>query len=117
VLGFPAFGHLIPMLELSKKISKVHRVSFAVSEGILSQVVKRELFSSADFPNLKMIGIKDGYQYVDGEILSKEEVFQNLLTMVNKGCEDLIRALPGKSERVLDDSAVGKKFIFSQNIP
>ncbi|OQV15145.1 putative cis-zeatin O-glucosyltransferase [Hypsibius exemplaris] len=58
---FPAFGHIIPLLELAKKVSKFYRVTFAVSASKLPDFAKRELLQPTD--DVQLYGIAD--QVVD----------------------------------------------------
>ena len=58
-VGFPAYGHLIPLLELAKKTTKYHNVTFAVSAFRVADLKKRELIS--DVENcVTFYGIQDG---------------------------------------------------------
>ncbi|OQV22741.1 putative UDP-glycosyltransferase 71A15 [Hypsibius exemplaris] len=53
-------GHLIPLLELAKKIVPFHNVTFAVSECFVGEIQQKQLVPDGLFP---IIGIADGVQY------------------------------------------------------
>ncbi|OQV15142.1 putative UDP-glycosyltransferase 72B1 [Hypsibius exemplaris] len=58
IASFPAYGHIIPLYELAKKVGKHHRVTFAVSAPKLSDLVKREIVNASD--PVTLFGIEDG---------------------------------------------------------
>ncbi|OWA51846.1 putative UDP-glycosyltransferase 73E1 [Hypsibius exemplaris] len=58
-LNFPAFGHIIPLLELAKKTSRFHQVTFIVSACNHDQLLTRELIVP-DQTDVRVIALKDG---------------------------------------------------------
>ncbi|OQV17724.1 putative UDP-glycosyltransferase 72B1 [Hypsibius exemplaris] len=58
VVAIPAFGHIVPMLELAKKITRFHRVTFAVSASKVIQMKDRDMLNENDA--LAIHSIPDG---------------------------------------------------------
>ena len=57
----PTYGHLIPMLELARKLGHHHQVTFAVSAKIANQLPERGLYnSSVEWNTVKIVAINDG---------------------------------------------------------
>lgn len=57
---YPAFGHIIPMLNLAKKISSVHLTTFAVSKVKLEALRNRGLVTAGVESTIKFMGVEDG---------------------------------------------------------
>jgi hypothetical protein len=107
-LSFPAFGHIIPLLEFNRKLSNYHRITFAVSDDILSQMAKRGLINNYGLPNLKIIGVKDGYVYEDGSEILLASNLRAIVTMVSQGHQELIKSLSAISAKTTDSEERGK---------
>ena len=58
VICIPAFGHIVPMLELARKLTAFHRVTFALSSSKVSQLKQRELITEND--TIQLHPIHDG---------------------------------------------------------
>ncbi|XP_055353946.1 uncharacterized protein LOC129599669 [Paramacrobiotus metropolitanus] len=58
-LSFPAFGHIIPLLEFARKVAKHHTVTFAVSRSKMEEMIKKELFGDESAENIKLLPIDD----------------------------------------------------------
>ncbi|GAU88728.1 hypothetical protein RvY_01367 [Ramazzottius varieornatus] len=59
VLTFPAFGHITPMLELSRKIAKYHHVTFAISQACYKDLLEKDMYSEADKKNIQLHIVED----------------------------------------------------------
>ncbi|GAV00023.1 hypothetical protein RvY_10937 [Ramazzottius varieornatus] len=43
-ISIPAYGHIIPLLELARKIGQFHQPTFAVPEKMAGGLITREIF-------------------------------------------------------------------------
>ena len=88
MVSIQAMGHLIPLLELAKKLAHHHRISFAVSESHLSTMRNKGLIPLDGDLGITLIGIKDGYasgfhtlqEFIDGAIPGVINFFNNVFT-------------------------------------
>ena len=96
LLPFPAYGHMIPLSELGKRIAQHHHVTFAVSECLFEQIQQRELISPADF---NLVCIPDGVvEQMDADNVGKPEKFEEMMSKVYPAVKKLIQALPISSK-------------------
>ncbi|OQV15787.1 putative Cinnamate beta-D-glucosyltransferase [Hypsibius exemplaris] len=92
LLPFPAYGHMIPLAELGKKIARHHDVTFAVSQCLFGQLQKRELVSPKDFT---LVCIPDGLaEQLDGANVLYPANFVTTLQTVIAGIQSLLQAVP-----------------------
>ncbi|OQV25655.1 putative UDP-glucose glucosyltransferase [Hypsibius exemplaris] len=96
----PAYGHLIPLLELAKKISKHHNVTFVVSESMLQEIRQRELLTDVDF---SVVGLADGY--IEGPEVLARLIFLGTERHVLPAVQRLFQAIPvrGPPQIHIDD--------------
>lgn len=105
VLAFPAYGHIIPMLELARKLSLHHFVTFAVSKIKLEALKKREIFSDGSDAGLTWLGIEDGIvsDIDDPEDLEAFKlVFTAVFPAVRKLIEEIPVCVPSVQEHLVD---------------
>ena len=96
LLPFPAYGHVIPLSELGKRIAQHHHVTFAVSQCLFEQIQQRELISPADF---NLVCIPDGIvEQIDADNVGKPEKLEEMICKVNPAVKKLIQALPTSSK-------------------
>ncbi|OWA52898.1 hypothetical protein BV898_17339 [Hypsibius exemplaris] len=88
LLPFPAYGHVIPLLEFGRKIYRHHDVTLAVSSCIVKDLKQRELISDADFP---IVAIPDGFTGFEG--LNRQN-WVDSHTLALPAIADLLRAIP-----------------------
>ncbi|GAU99547.1 hypothetical protein RvY_10534 [Ramazzottius varieornatus] len=85
LITFPAYGHIIPILELAKRMARSHEVTFAVSECKVEDIKKRELFSVDQENKVRLYGIKDGLDcHLDdpSDPVAIRKVFKHVLSSV-----------------------------------
>ena len=58
-----ALGHLMPLLELAKKLVRYHHVTFAVSASRLAGIRENGLTVDLDDLGITLLGIEDNYPY------------------------------------------------------
>ncbi|GAV04716.1 hypothetical protein RvY_14951 [Ramazzottius varieornatus] len=93
VLPYPGFGHIIPMLELSRKIAASgHRVGFAVSENLLDDMRHRKIYNASEGENISFLGLKDGVRHPTAESLSIE-IFDELHDKLNASLGSFLASL------------------------
>ncbi|OWA53922.1 putative UDP-glycosyltransferase 84A1 [Hypsibius exemplaris] len=88
LLPFPAYGHVIPLLEFGRKIHRYHDVTLAVSSCIVKDLKQRELISDADFP---IVAIPDGFTGFEG---FNHQNWVDSQTLALPAIADLLRAIP-----------------------
>ena len=106
LMSFPAYGHIIPILELAKKIAAHHDVTFALSASKIGDLKKREIIRASD--PVEMFGIEDGVMDdfdnpVDPEAMAR--VFQAVLPAVAK----LLTEMPVNKDK--EHVATGEKTV------
>ncbi|OQV15786.1 putative UDP-glycosyltransferase 84A1 [Hypsibius exemplaris] len=95
LLPFPAYGHMIPLAELGRKIAQHHDVTFAVSQCLFEQIQKRELISPEDFA---LVCIPDGLaEQLDGANVLDQTTFITTMETVIPGVRSLLQAVPTRS--------------------
>ncbi|GAU92658.1 hypothetical protein RvY_04707 [Ramazzottius varieornatus] len=99
VFSYPAFGHVTPLLELSRRIVAAgHRVTFAVSESLMDDMYKRNVVVPADEKRIRLFLLKDGIQSSHDECLSADDLVL-VSNRLSVAIRDLISSLPVKSTR------------------
>ncbi|OQV15785.1 putative UDP-glycosyltransferase 84A1 [Hypsibius exemplaris] len=95
LLPFPAYGHMIPLAELGKKITQHHDVTFAVSKCLFEQIQKREFLSHEDFA---LVCIPDGLaEQLDGANVLNQTTFTTTINTAILGVRSLLQAVPTRS--------------------
>ena len=105
LLPFAAYGHVIPLLELGRKLFQYHDVTLVVSRCVSDNIKQRELVSRDDFP---VLGIADGYTGFEG--LDRDS-WVKAGSVLMPAVEEFLRAIPTASESKVDlgknDKALG----------
>ena len=91
MVSIPAYGHMIALLELARKIAKHHHVTFVISESITGTVGKREIFSNEKFDILTMV---DGFREEPGEHMLQVAVFGKMWHCVVPAVKKLFKEMP-----------------------
>ena len=92
LLPFPAYGHVIPLLELGKKIARCHDVTFAVSGCLFQQIQDRQLISPSD---LNLVRIPDGWEdQWDANNIVKEGSGKQMMDSVFPAVKWLLENIP-----------------------
>ncbi|OWA54895.1 putative UDP-glycosyltransferase 72B1 [Hypsibius exemplaris] len=92
VVAIPPYGHLIPLLELARRLAPFHRVTVAVSQGEVPEITRRGLVSQTD--SFALFGIEDGYALLDHEKDSFDVVLKKVHALAVPGADALFRAMP-----------------------
>ncbi|GAU99550.1 hypothetical protein RvY_10536 [Ramazzottius varieornatus] len=96
-ISIPAYGHIIPLLELARKVSKFHQVTFAVSARTVGDLPKRELFDATVDTRIKMYPIPDGIETAM-EDPNDHELFKTMMPMMFGGIVKMVELIPISSE-------------------
>ncbi|GAU92660.1 hypothetical protein RvY_04709 [Ramazzottius varieornatus] len=73
LLPYPAFGHITPLLELSRKIAATgHQASLAVSESLLKDMRTRKMMTPQEETLINFVGLNDGIRHVFDEHFSTD---------------------------------------------
>ena len=92
LLPLPAYGHVIPLLELGKKIVKHHCVTFAVSQCLFDQIQHRQLVAPTDF---SLVCIPDGWtDPLNAQNFVDEANAERMMNAVFAGVTKLLQAIP-----------------------
>ncbi|OQV15783.1 putative UDP-glycosyltransferase 84A1 [Hypsibius exemplaris] len=95
LLPFPAYGNMIPLAELGRKIARHHDVTFAVSQCLFEQIQKRELISPEDFT---LVCIPDGLaEQLEGANILDQTTFTTTMNTVILGVRSLLQAVPTRN--------------------
>ncbi|XP_055354777.1 uncharacterized protein LOC129600318 [Paramacrobiotus metropolitanus] len=65
LLPYPLFGHITPLLQLARKISAHHDVTFMTSALRVQQLRHRGIFTAADEQHIRLVSLQDGVQESD----------------------------------------------------
>ncbi|OWA52897.1 putative UDP-glycosyltransferase 85A1 [Hypsibius exemplaris] len=103
IIALPAYGHLIPLLELGRKVVKYHDVTFAVSHSRVADIKARELASEADFP---FYGIPDGFVETNVQLIDRTE-FAAMMEKVLPAIRKLLETVPTGNDRPSVDGPSG----------
>ncbi|GAU99552.1 hypothetical protein RvY_10538 [Ramazzottius varieornatus] len=95
-ISIPAYGHAIPLLELARKISKFHQVTFAVSAKMAGDLPKRELFDAKADNRIKLYPIPDGI-VDDMEDPNDCALFERIMPMMVGGIMEFVEKIPTSS--------------------
>ena len=91
LIALPAYGHVIPLLELGRKLADHHQITFAVSGCMLEQLREREIISHDD-EDVSCIGIPDGWtQEMDSKTLTTAN-FEKMVNHVFPGVRTFLEA-------------------------
>jgi hypothetical protein len=90
VLAFMPHGHLIATLELAKRISEFHFVTFGISKIVADKLAKTLTFSTDLDENIQLLSIDDG---VTGN-LEDAESFGKIFETIYPATRKLIEELP-----------------------
>jgi UDP:flavonoid glycosyltransferase YjiC (YdhE family) len=106
LISFPAFGHIIPLLELGKKMSEHHDVTFLVSNNKLDAIAKRNLIPPEYGGKLQLQGLQDGLV----KDLDSQPGVDEVLRISNQmapALTDFLQSLPSLDKRTTTgDSAL-----------
>ena len=104
----PAFGHIIPLLELARKVTATgnFHVTFAVSKSKIPDFTTRELLTSSD--SIVLYGINDRVDRDLDDPVGKGALLKLFNDML-PSFADMLREMPTKNEP-------GKSAIFSQPV-
>ena len=92
LVTFPSYGHIIPVLELAKRVSQFHHVTFAVSAYKIPEIEARgELMVGASSVNFH--GLPDGLK-LDFDDSTDPEVLGTGLKCINSSFLKLMNDLP-----------------------
>ncbi|OWA50019.1 putative UDP-glycosyltransferase 74D1 [Hypsibius exemplaris] len=93
VISFPAFGHITPLLELSKRLSKYHRISFAVSSSKADAIANRGLIPAHYQHQIAVLPIEDGLTPDYDKIIDPKHLAAGLQQM-EPAQRELLRNMP-----------------------
>ncbi|GAU99548.1 hypothetical protein RvY_10535-1 [Ramazzottius varieornatus] len=92
-ISVPAYGHVIPLLELARKVSKFHQVTFAVSAKMVGDLPERELFDEKVDSRITMYPIADGVETaMEGP--ANKDIFKKVMPMIFRGIMKLVHSIP-----------------------
>ncbi|XP_055332398.1 uncharacterized protein LOC129584288 [Paramacrobiotus metropolitanus] len=106
LLSFPAFGHIIPILELARKVAKHHTVTLALSESKIAEMMKKEIFSNESTENIKLLPIKDKAVGDFDNPDNHKAAFEIVFTSIMPSAQHLLATIPrpdGTGDRELWD--------------
>ena len=85
LLNFPHYGHMIPLLELGKKLSHHHNVDFLVSSSRLLEIQSRGLIKTNDTTesSLSLVGLDDGLPLDVCNVVGDPALFQKRLDIIS----------------------------------
>ena len=91
LISIPAYGHLIPLLELAKKIAIHHQVTFAVSHSKAGMIHERELLTDE---SISIISIPDNYYELPDENPLSGALFNRMWNALIPAVAKLLSAMP-----------------------
>lgn len=91
-VAFPAYGHMIPLLALARKISEYHDVTFAVSRSQHDELKRREILTDGD-AHIKLFGIDDGF-VGDLEDPTNMPLMREIFQKIMGGVAKLVMMIP-----------------------
>jgi UDP-glucoronosyl and UDP-glucosyl transferase len=97
-VAIPAFGHMIPLLQLAQKISPHHRVTFAVSQIKMKEIQERELLTDN---SISLVSIPDGYYEGEDENTLSGSIFNRMLKYVTQGVQTFLETIPTTRDQLL----------------
>ncbi|XP_055337370.1 uncharacterized protein LOC129587586 [Paramacrobiotus metropolitanus] len=104
-IAFPAFGHIIPLLELAKKMSNNFLVTFCVSEQKVTYIKERELLHGYG-ESIRMLGLNDGVNENFDRLVSPEQM-AGLVKSMEQAQSDLLYGInPANRSGGKDDSGL-----------
>ena len=92
LIPFPAYGHIIPITELGKKIAEFHYVSLAITAHMVPGIIQRGLNEQS----INIIPIEDGYKIDPNEFALSNKEFKRLLDHMIPAYHDFMQKLPTK---------------------
>ena len=95
LVPLPAYGHMIPLLELGKKLGQFHDVTFAVSKIRVADLKKRDFVADCD--PLTLYAIEDGIT-TDIEVSGDEEARNNMYEAISTSFIQLMLDAPTTHE-------------------
>ncbi|OQV12530.1 putative Zeatin O-xylosyltransferase [Hypsibius exemplaris] len=107
-LGFPAFGHLLPLLQLAKNLAKHHKITLVTSAHAVEDLRQRGLIepstSDSSSTSLKYFGIEDGVREGFDITHQSEETGKNF-ALIMIGVGNFIRTLNLRTDGPTDTAS------------
>ncbi|OQV25493.1 putative UDP-glycosyltransferase 73D1 [Hypsibius exemplaris] len=97
LLNFPHYGHIIPFLELGKKLSRYHVVDFLVSEARIPEIHARELLLTEPVVtgaggSLRLVSLPDGLDLDQCNRTGDMQIFKLRLDRITAAFETFLDA-------------------------
>ncbi|XP_055334975.1 uncharacterized protein LOC129586022 [Paramacrobiotus metropolitanus] len=110
VIALPAYGHLIPTLELARSLSTFHTVTFAASAQRTTQLSTKHHFHPTPSEDITVRGIDDG---IPEDVPDPQEFANRIMHSFFPAVERLLRSVPtgtepGAVDAVITDNFCGK---------
>ncbi|OWA51839.1 putative UDP-glycosyltransferase 71C2 [Hypsibius exemplaris] len=93
----PAFGHITPLLELAKRLSITHRITFAVSEAKLADLRSRQLLSAEEEKSISLLSLADDLPPNFDQITDPVKIASGIAQM-GPAQKELIQLMPIKNQ-------------------
>ena len=103
-VAFPAYGHMIPLLALARKIAVYHDVTFAVSKDQLDELKRREILKDDD-AHIKLYGIEDGF-FGDFEDPTNMPLMEKIFGQVMGGVGKFMMEIPTHTQPARPDFGI-----------
>ncbi|GAV06722.1 hypothetical protein RvY_16663 [Ramazzottius varieornatus] len=98
-VSVPAYGHLIPLLELARKLAQHHQITFAVSKKAAGELEGRELYNpTVDGDTIQLHAIEDGMMD-DLDDPNDVGIFDRTLPLIFDGITKLVENVPTKNAK------------------
>ncbi|GAU95661.1 hypothetical protein RvY_07244 [Ramazzottius varieornatus] len=112
-ISFPIFGHIIPLLELAKKLCEFHDVTFAVSSSRTEELKTRNMILSSEGGHqVNLFGITDEVTWEDSdpsEPLNIQRMMKNRAS-IRQAIGQLLRILPRRNPGGTESETPGIPF-------
>lgn len=90
---YPAFGHIIPLLEFAKRTAAFHNVTFIVSTTKVLEIQRKDLVTTKDQINL--VALSDNLTLADDRDVGPNQITQNC-KKVQAAASALLKTIPSR---------------------
>ena len=97
VVTYPRFGHIVPLLELSRKIAKHHYVTFVISQCSYEELLEKELYSDAEKDTFKLYILEDELDMAHANSMAFHDSFVYMWDNTITAVRQLLSVVPTPS--------------------
>ena len=97
LVHFPAFGHIIPLMDLGKKLlQQGHKVTALISKTFVPMLIDRGIIVSSKFDNIRVVTVDDGIP-ADRQLPNQKEGLARIAHIVDMAypiLQNILREMP-----------------------